>query len=88
MQQIDQANSNIVDESPNNDTINIDIASMPDPEDVFSTTLGAADTSHSYIHVPNVRDGNGDIIFPYEYEDKLHDGSIVVVNVSLKLFVL
>lgn len=88
MLQVNHENSNIVDDGPDNNTINIEIASMPDPEDVFSTTLGAADTSRSYIRVPNIRDGNGDIIFPYEYEAKLHDGSIVVVNVSLKLFVL
>lgn len=58
---------------------------MPDPEGIYSAALGAADVSNSSINVPNVRDGNGALIMPHEYEQKLETGSIVMVNVYLKL---
>jgi hypothetical protein len=60
---------------------------MPDPEDIYSTILGNADVSNSTVHIPNIRDGNGDIITPAEYEKRLVDGSIVMINVYLKLYV-
>lgn len=34
---------------------------------------------------PNVRDEEGDLIPPKEYKERLHDKSVVIVNVSLKL---
>ena len=61
------------------------IADMPDPDGIYSSTLGVADVSKSFIDVPNVRDGNGTLITPDEYERKLDDGTVVMVNVYLKL---
>jgi hypothetical protein len=54
---------------------------MPDPEDVFSTTLvGAADTTKSFLHIPDVHDkfvdNDGNIIASHDYEKKLHNGSV------------
>jgi hypothetical protein len=59
---------------------------MPDPEDIYSTILGVTDISNSSVCIPNIRNGNGDIISPAEYEKKIEDGSIVMVNVFLKLY--
>lgn len=66
----------------------IDVRSMPDPEDIYSTTLGASDTSQSFVHIPDIRNGDGETIQPQQYEMKLHDGDIVMVNVYLRLYVL
>jgi hypothetical protein len=38
--------------------------------------------------IPNIRDGNGHLIMPHEYEDKLEDGTIVMINVELRMYVL
>ena len=35
------------------------IADMPDPDGIYSSTLGATDVSKSFIDTPNIRDGNG-----------------------------
>ena len=80
MRQVQQEDSNGDSSYPT-----IDIRSMPDPEDVFSCTLGAADTSQSFVHIPNIRDNERNLILPQDYETKLHDDSIVLVNVYLKL---
>ena len=61
------------------------IANMPDPEGIYSAALGAAEVSKSSIDIPNVCDGNGALITPDEYEQKLETGSIVMVNVYLKM---
>ena len=37
--------------------------------------------------IPNIRDGKGHLIMPREYESTLKNGSIVIVNVHLKLYV-
>ena len=57
---------------------------MPDPDGIYSSTLGVADISKSFIDMPNVRDGNGKLITPDD-ERKLEDGCVVMVNVYLKL---
>lgn len=82
-----KATSNVVDSEDNNETTNLNIRTMPDPEDIYSTTLGAADVSTSSVHVPNIRDRDGKIITPDQYDKKLEDGSIVMINVYLKLYV-
>jgi hypothetical protein len=82
MKQVHKANSNLIESTTKS---NLDVKSMPDPEEIFSSILGAADTSQSYVNIPNIRDSDGNIILPYDYEKKLHDGSIVMVNVYLKL---
>lgn len=79
------ANSNLVE--TNNETTNLNIRTMPDPEDLYATTLGAADVSTSSVHIPNIRDNDGKIITPDQYDRKLEDGSIVMINVYLKLYV-
>ena len=58
---------------------------MPDPEGIYSSALGLADFSKSSINVPNIRDANGAIIRPDEYEQKLESGMVVMVNVYMKL---
>jgi len=82
MQQLQADNSNLVEEVV--DGIR-NIGHMPDPDSIYSSTLGVADISKSFIDVPNVRDGNGKLITPDEYERKLENGSVVMVNVYLKL---
>ena len=59
---------------------------MPNPEDIYSSALGAADVSNSTIHVPNIRDSDGNPITPDQYERKLEPGSIVTINVYFKLY--
>jgi hypothetical protein len=61
------------------------IHDMPDPEGVYKTALGHADLSKSWLDIPNVRDGNGALIKPEDYDDKLTAGTIVMVNVYMKL---
>jgi hypothetical protein len=61
------------------------IRNMPDPEGVYRTTLGHADLSKSWVDMPNVRDGNGALIKPEDYNEKLTNGAIVMVNVYMKL---
>jgi len=38
--------------------------------------------------IPNIRDGNGRLIMPHEYEDKLEDQTVVMVNVGPRMYVL
>jgi hypothetical protein len=61
------------------------IRDMPDPGNVYKSTLGHADLSKSWLDIPNVRDGNGALITPEEYDEKLTAGTIVMVNVYMKL---
>ena len=80
------ANSNLVEDVIGGTTdVKCSIRSMPDPEDIYSSILGAADVSNSFIHVPNIHDGDGNLIPPDQYQTKMHDGSIIMVNVFLKL---
>lgn len=67
------------------ETSNLNIRDFPDPEDIYSLTLGAADTSQSSVYILNVRDEDGKIITPDRYDKKLVDGTIVSVTVFLKL---
>ena len=61
------------------------IRDMPDPQGIYKTTLGHADLSKSWLDIPNVRDSNGALIMPEEYDDKLTADTIVMVNVYMKL---
>jgi hypothetical protein len=58
---------------------------MPDPNGVYSATLRHANLSKSWVDIPNVRDGNGTLIRPEEYDDKLTTGTIVMANVYMRL---
>lgn len=58
---------------------------MPDLDDTYLSTLSTTDVSNSTVHVPNVCDGDGNVIPPDEYEKKLEPGSIVIMNVYFKL---
>ena len=46
-------------------------------------------TTHEdcFITIPNIRDADGQIIMPNEYDTRLSDGSIVIVNVYPRLLV-
>ena len=87
MLQIQQDNSHIIDDNNHTSHENINVRDMPDPHDIYSAALGASDTSQSFVHIPNVRDGDGNIILPQDYKLKLKDNAIVMVNVFLKLYV-
>lgn len=80
-----RGNSNLTEDSGERSDVQLNIRSFPDPEEIYSTTLGAADTSKSYVYIPNVRNGDGNLITPDQYHIKLIDGSIAMVNVYLKL---
>ena len=58
---------------------------MPDPNSIYSTMLGHADLSKSWVDILNVRDGNGTLIRPEEYDDKLTTGTIVMANIYMQL---
>jgi hypothetical protein len=64
------ANSNLVEAVHNQSISKLTIRTMPDPEDIYSTALGINDISNSSVHIPNICNGNGDIITPNEYEKK------------------
>jgi hypothetical protein len=80
-----RTNSNLVEDIGEPHDVPLNIRSIPDPEDVYAMTLGAADVTNSYIYIPNIRNGDGNLITPDQYETNLEDGSIVMVNMSLKL---
>jgi hypothetical protein len=81
----DMQNSNLVEDIGEPHNVPLNIWSIPDPKDVYAMTLGAANVTNSYIYIPNIHNGDGNLITPDHYEMKLEDGSIVMVNVSLKL---
>ena len=72
----------------NNTSPKLSIHSMPNPDNIYSLTLGTIDVSKSSIHIPNICDGNEKIITPDQYDKKLEDSSIVMLNVHLKLYAL
>jgi hypothetical protein len=61
---------------------------MPDPDGIYSSTLGTANVSRCFIAMPNIRDGNGALIRPDKYEHKMRTGDIVIVNAYLKLYAI
>ena len=87
MRQRDPGNSNLVESVDKGSDTTLTFRSMPDPEDIYSCAIGPADTSKSFVSIPNVRDGDGDLIKPNEYQSKLVDGSIVMINCYMKLCV-
>jgi hypothetical protein len=66
------------------------MSDMPDPlqlyPHIFKNTPFEQNWKESLISIPNIRDGNGHLISPYEYRSKLMDKSIVNINVQLKLY--
>lgn len=78
-------NSNVVEDVGDTSHLHLNIRDFPDPEELYSSILGAADVSNSVVHIPNIRDGNGNLITPDQYETKIQHNSIVMVNVYLKL---
>ena len=58
---------------------------MPDPEEIYSTTLGATNVSDSSIHCPNIWDSDGNLITPDQYNVKFEDGYIISLNIHFKL---
>jgi hypothetical protein len=80
-----QMNSNLVEDIGEPHDVPLNIRLIPDPKDVYAMTLGAADVTNSYIYISNIRNSDGNLITPDQYKTKLEDGSIVMVNVSLKL---
>lgn len=63
----------------------IKISDLPDPDGVYASIIKVHNVGQSYIHMPNIRDKNGTLIKPTEYEQKLQPGTIVAVRVYLKL---
>jgi hypothetical protein len=62
------------------------VADMPDPEGIYSSLLGAH-ANTCLLDIPNVRDGNGKLISPSEYEENLEPGAVVMVSVYMKMCV-
>ena len=58
---------------------------MPNPNSIYSTTIRHADWRKSWVDIPNVHDGNGTLIRPEEYDDKLMTGTIVMANIYMQL---
>jgi hypothetical protein len=57
------------------------ICNLPDPEGIYAAMATKADFSKSYMDIP---DGNGVLMTPAEYEQKLETGMIVLVTTYLK----
>ena len=87
-------NSNLVEHNypSNDDTLMRPIVLMPDPANIYSLVFEAEDEdfklSYLFMKPPNIHDGEGNIIAPDQYTEKIRDGSIVLINVSFKLYVL
>jgi hypothetical protein len=78
-------NSNLVEHHHHpGDMTRLTIPSMKDPEDIFSSNEICKEF---FVTVPNIRDSDGCLIMPDDYGNKLENGSIVMVNVHLKLYV-
>ena len=69
-------------DTKNNDNSNkhLNVRSMPDPFEIYDLAFGASDTSQSFVYVPDIRDGDGELIPPQLYE---HDQSIYRDNKCL-----
>ena len=79
------ANSNLV--QNNNNSSQLSICTMPDPDDIYSTTLSTTDVSHSSVHIPQVHDRRKHHNTWSVWKKKLEDGSIIMLNTYLKLYV-
>jgi|SRR5882762_7164318 len=79
-----RTNSNLVEQVYHPEDITRRIKTMPDPENLFAAL---EECKEYYVVVPNIRDVDGSIIMPDEYGSKLVNGSIVMVNVHLRLYV-
>src|SRR5882762_5108978 len=84
-------NSNLVEESDQQDRFQYRIKNMHDPRqiysDIFKGTSLEGTWRDSVINVPNIRDGDGRLIMPHEYRKKLKDGFFVMVNTYMKMYV-
>jgi hypothetical protein len=45
------------------------------------------DESLMIFNIPNIRNGDGQLILPVHYETELKDNSIVMINVHINLYV-
>ena len=89
MQQLHTNNSNLVEEVPKGEDASMLLHNISSfPTEPHSFTLGAANICKSSIDVPNVHDRNGSLITPDQYEKKLESGTIMMVNIYLKLWAL
>jgi hypothetical protein len=58
---------------------------IPDPLGLYAMLSARYDFSKTHVEPPNVLDENQNTIHPAEYSDKLIDGSLVFVEVYIKL---
>jgi hypothetical protein len=63
------------------------VADMADPDGIYASLLGSANMKKCHLDIPNVRDGNGTLITPMEYEKRLPPGTVVMLNVYMKMYV-
>ena len=85
MENFSRTNSNMIQSVYNPGISYRQVASLPDPGHLYSSLLGGAGMEDCVINCPNIRDGDGHLIFPGEYTNALKDGTIVLVNVSPSL---
>jgi hypothetical protein len=84
-------NSNLVEQYYEEDKKQCRMRDMPDPSHLYPTVfkktyLNTTWEDH-FINLPNIRNNDGQLIMLHEYRSKLKDGSVVMVNVYLKLYV-
>ena len=60
-------------------------ASLRDPKRLYHVLAQQADTSSFALNVPDIRDGDGTLVHPRDYESKLVDGAAVAAEVVLKV---
>jgi hypothetical protein len=61
------------------------LSSLTDPLHLYRALSGNVDLSDVTISKPEIRDHDGSLIHPREYSSKLKDGTVVGLQVCLKL---
>lgn len=86
MREREEMNSNLVEDAADAMPA-LTLADLPDPDGIFSSITGIDNMKRCVVDIPNIRDGNGTLIKPSDYDKMLPAGSVVMVNVYMKLFV-
>lgn len=61
------------------------LSDLPDPLGRYASLITQYNLRDATVVAPNIRDGNGVLIRPQEYNTKLATGDVVIVECQLKL---
>ncbi|KAG1790811.1 uncharacterized protein HD556DRAFT_680119 [Suillus plorans] len=62
------------------------LSDLPDPLERYVGLIKQFNLRDTKVVAPDVRDRQGNVILPEDYEEKLHTGDVVTVEVYLKLW--